>query len=1166
MTPTSGVTVGEWHQLAFARTYATLKKEAILDGALKFSVIDSESAIINAKDLYIFGSATSDGFPAFQGYIRELAIGLPIVDSKFPADLRYYDYYLQQGWSTYFYIRMDEQYKNILVNYVTMESVSMPPTVVYETDSANQILCTPGYFYNTGTSKCQKCVSEYCDYCTAGQANCLDCMKNFWILEPTKCTCMNTKTYRSNTYCLSCDYTCKTCNGYSNSDCTSCDYPLSLSSGKCLCSGGRTAVYGPPHTCAIVCGDSKKHSSEQCEDGNTNNYDGCSSTCQVEPNFKCFGGTTSSPDQCYCDLAISGATFAGGWTRIEATFNKPVTLNSVNYICESILPAALVSLLGTGYSCTMISGGTVLKIELGTNHNFDTNQKLTINANALTISTVTCKNLEFKDIAISPDPMPVTPTAKITGLSLISPCVDMSLSSEQSKSNVFNDPSLTISWDLIDVVPMWEGRDLYFTQLKGYVTGQPVNTKILIIPSSKLMSNKHYTIQLTVTNSAGQSKTTTQQVTTEGAIKPIISWIGSDYEQFFVYQHVVLRVQSYLYKCGNTVSPYTSNNIKFKWQMAEGNIKDFSKTSQNLSYVEFFPYALSPGKQYHISVTAHIPDEPDISASLNTIIDILHGPLVPFIKGGNRTVYKNQSFEIDSSLSYDSSYPSGKINENLQYEWKCESLINDKISECKFLNNTNVLDILAGERKIVFQHSDFQTNSILTFTLIQRDNIRSAESKVSIQILESENNCYFDAPYIYYPLINTVRIKPDSTIILKASIQKYTNPNTAYYWQCIEGPCGGIKFLSSINQEATTVYIPKTEEKKIIFKFSISASNCSSSYSIIGLNINGTPKKGNLQIRPDSGSAMNTKFEIIADNWEDPDNDSPLRYEFSVADNKDFLKAIPLSDQILKNGIQTMLWKPYANSSVLFVKVKVYDSEFSYSEAISEVKIYDDTNPNNYTEYMGYMNEVYNGLSTNNIELYLKDMVIIMKQLNILLDTKKSNELTHLTPNTANPYLLDCQKNCYNSGTCSFNSNLTLFVCNCQPGYSYTSSCLLSLDESLAEQNFRSKILISTLNLALSGPFRPTFIGQKLNIFKEILYDASLISKADKMRIIKDIENELIKTFEASTIFEYSDTNSGFKQNPLYNIENLIVAQEIAEKILTSNRISLCIFHIHITK
>lgn len=45
------------------------------------------------------------------------------------------------------------------------------------------------------------------------------------------------------------------------------------------------------NTCSSTCGDGVRDDYEECDDSNTANGDGCSSTCTVEPGFKCGMGS-----------------------------------------------------------------------------------------------------------------------------------------------------------------------------------------------------------------------------------------------------------------------------------------------------------------------------------------------------------------------------------------------------------------------------------------------------------------------------------------------------------------------------------------------------------------------------------------------------------------------------------------------------------------------------------------------------------------------------------------------------------------------------------------------------------------------------------------------------------------------------------------------------------
>ncbi|HEX5063573.1 MAG TPA: DUF4215 domain-containing protein, partial [Kofleriaceae bacterium] len=71
-----------------------------------------------------------------------------------------------------------------------------------------------------------------------------------------------------------------------------CDQPVcgngDVETGEACDDGNTTNSDGCSSTCAIevcVCGDGVKSATEACDDGNTTNGDGCSSTCQAEPGW-----------------------------------------------------------------------------------------------------------------------------------------------------------------------------------------------------------------------------------------------------------------------------------------------------------------------------------------------------------------------------------------------------------------------------------------------------------------------------------------------------------------------------------------------------------------------------------------------------------------------------------------------------------------------------------------------------------------------------------------------------------------------------------------------------------------------------------------------------------------------------------------------------------------
>ena len=61
------------------------------------------------------------------------------------------------------------------------------------------------------------------------------------------------------------------------------------------CSGGTSTK---KDTCLEICGDGRNFHTfaNECDDGNTVNGDGCSSTCTVENGFTCTAGSAYTKD------------------------------------------------------------------------------------------------------------------------------------------------------------------------------------------------------------------------------------------------------------------------------------------------------------------------------------------------------------------------------------------------------------------------------------------------------------------------------------------------------------------------------------------------------------------------------------------------------------------------------------------------------------------------------------------------------------------------------------------------------------------------------------------------------------------------------------------------------------------------------------------------------
>ena len=61
-------------------------------------------------------------------------------------------------------------------------------------------------------------------------------------------------------------------------------------------------IVGSNSACIETCGDGYNNGLQECDDGNKNSGDGCSSKCQIEDNYYCVGGFMGEADTCYHEL------------------------------------------------------------------------------------------------------------------------------------------------------------------------------------------------------------------------------------------------------------------------------------------------------------------------------------------------------------------------------------------------------------------------------------------------------------------------------------------------------------------------------------------------------------------------------------------------------------------------------------------------------------------------------------------------------------------------------------------------------------------------------------------------------------------------------------------------------------------------------------------------
>jgi len=72
-----------------------------------------------------------------------------------------------------------------------------------------------------------------------------------------------------------------------------------------------------------ICGDGINLGFVECDDGNTNDGDGCSSTCKIESGYKC-SNQKEGPDICEDIIRPHASTSVSRGNQIVIRFSEPM--------------------------------------------------------------------------------------------------------------------------------------------------------------------------------------------------------------------------------------------------------------------------------------------------------------------------------------------------------------------------------------------------------------------------------------------------------------------------------------------------------------------------------------------------------------------------------------------------------------------------------------------------------------------------------------------------------------------------------------------------------------------------------------------------------------------------------------------------------------------------
>ena len=271
---------------------------------------------------------------------------------------------------------------------------------------------------------------------------------------------------------------------------------MTLENNRCVCPPASSLLSVDAASCATTCGDGLRHASESCDDGNTNNGDGCTNGCVVEDGYICSGGSVTSADTCTCVPQITGAYYYDDWKKINFSFSHDLAALS---ICAAIFGDTTLAGMGSSPQCSVAAGTKILDVTLGTNSSLDPFQAI------LVLSTEMLTNFYVPSCKL--------PLAQLAPQIIQPPYPNIVPSFDLSFAKSGNDLRVTVT-SLLSGSTVFQRVNLVYqttsanttdlTTLNNFLQGKS-NITSFTIPESQLTKNFSYTLTATATNFVGNT-------------------------------------------------------------------------------------------------------------------------------------------------------------------------------------------------------------------------------------------------------------------------------------------------------------------------------------------------------------------------------------------------------------------------------------------------------------------------------------------------------------------------------------------------------------------------------------------------------------------------------------------------------------------------------------
>lgn len=396
---------------------------------------------------------------------------------------------------------------------------------------------------------------------------------------------------------------------------------------------------------------------------------------------------------------------------------------------------------------------------------------------------------------------------------------------------------------------------------------------------------------------------TTFDVSVVGASVPVVAVVGSPRALVTRAEPTVVRVSASMITCTGEESS-SSSNVRVEWEvvsteLADGVDPSLEVTPLTTVYVSrdgravTFPAGyLQFGHVYTLRATATDPESQGIAAVL-AVVEVVASELQVTLAGGAERVASAADDLTLEALIVDPDERGGETS----VEWECATVSQDG-SRSACVSQSAGAVVLDPSASTTVPAGTLLSGRLYEFTVTASKGsvgqappgeFRSSSAGVRVAAVSG-------APplvSIASPLANPVVANPESTLRMTAEAESAPSSASGNDELLLEW---SVESLQGANPDPAAVFTSPRSGRSVSistagltvgsnYRFRFTATDPSGSedsvgYASVSVLINSPPSGGSLTISPDSGTALETPFELRASNWRDRDGHVPLRYRF----------------------------------------------------------------------------------------------------------------------------------------------------------------------------------------------------------------------------------------------------------------------------------------------